>query len=142
MPPPRGQLRSRILMALVAGALVLGACGGDDDDDAQDPAAVKTCLDEAGFDTSEPTGLESAFFEGEAIEYRDEFAAIQGESGFLLWFLNDEEDARGLAEVVKQFGDEEPPEGQPRVEGTAVLAYDPEQVDADAIETVEGCLGL
>ena len=91
----------------------------------------------AGF--SEVGGLTQ---ENQAIEYRDEFAAIQGESGFLLWFLNDEEDARGLAEVVKQFGDEEPPEGQPRVEGTAVLAYDPEQVDADAIETVEGCLGL
>ena len=136
-----GQRRAPLVLATALVAVVLAGCGGDDEAEAQDPAAVKSCLDDAGFDTAASTGLESAFFEGEAIEYRDEFAAQRDGAEFGLWFLNSEEDANGLAEVVKELGDPPPPPGQPRVEGTVVLGHDPE-VDPQSLEAVEGCLGL
>lgn len=138
-----GLASSRTAAALGVSALLLAACGGSDgnggDGEGKSPEAAKSCLNDAGFDTSARTGLQSAFYKGEAIEYRGEFAAQRRDQSFLVWFLKSEDDAKGLAEVVKQF--QKPPPGQPRVEGTIVLGHRPD-ADPSTLRTVEGCLGI
>jgi hypothetical protein len=128
---------SALLAAGLAAALLLSACGGGDE--SADPAAAKACLDEAGFDTSKPTGLISVMSGGKTIEWRDEFAATRGGAEFLLWFMKSDDDARAVADVLKAQG--EAPPGQPRVEGPVALAYRP-NTDPQALAAVEECLGL
>jgi hypothetical protein len=131
--------RSVVVAVALVAVTSLAACGGGGGDASAEPQEVKSCLDEAGFDTSESTGLISVFSAGKSLKWRDEFAAVRGGDEFLLWFMNSEADARAVAGVVKAQTDA--PAGQPRVEGTVAIAYR-QNTDPQAVEAVEECLGL
>ena len=52
--------------ALVAGAIALGACGGDDDNGTPDAASVQAGLEDAGYTVTETTG--SAATDSKAVQ--------------------------------------------------------------------------
>jgi hypothetical protein len=110
----------------------------------QDPEVVRPCLEDAGFDTSHPTGLEAGGkISGVTIEFRDEFTAERDGEVFLLWFVTTEEAATQLADTVNRLLEiaRPAPWADPLHRGTVVMAR-LRTVDPNDLEAVESCLGL
>lgn len=111
--------------------------------DTATPTEAKSCLEEAGYDTSGETGIISLFAGGKDLEIQDQFPAFRGSDRLAVFFFASEGDAEAAAETLPNFLQQQAPEA-PEPEGHAVGSATLlviEGTSGEAVTEVEGCLG-
>lgn len=105
------------------------------------PAEAKSCLEDAGFDTSGETGIISLFAGGKDLEIQDQFPAFRGNDRLAVFFFGSEDDAEAAAGALPSFNqDPAAPKQEAHAVGSATLLVI-EGTSTEAVEEVEGCLG-
>ena len=125
-----------ILAAVIASILLMRSGAAS-----PTPAEAKSCLADAGYDTSGSTGVISLFAAGKELSMPDEFWAERGADQFAVWFFESADDAKAAGGALDNFAEQGSNVGVSRVAGSVAYAPGPSVSEASVAE-VEDCLGF